>query len=135
MTPNGTFCAVAGLYHVERFPLTQPGHRPLDERIQPQISCQAFIREYSEYRDDRMSPTARAAVTAHLASCASCRRYDRVIRKGVEVLRSAPEIKPRKPLTVATVRRMARAAEQREHRRQDGGAASPTAASVAAPDF
>lgn len=82
-----------------------------------------------------MPPAARAAVTAHLDSCASCRRYDRVIRRGVEALRSAPQIKPRKPLSVATVRRMARAAEQRERREQGRGVAPPSAASVAARDF
>ena len=32
---------------------------------------------------------ARAAVIAHMAECAPCRRYDRVIRTGVAVLRDS----------------------------------------------
>lgn len=79
----------------------------VDRRRPRQLCCQEFIEEYSAYRDDRMTPEARAAMTSHMASCASCRRYDRVIRTGVEALRDAPEVRPRKPLEVAEVRRRA----------------------------
>lgn len=79
-----------------------------------------------------MPPTARAAATAHLASCPSCRRYDRVIRKGVEALRSAPELKPRRPLSVADVRRRARA-DAVEHGRN--GTRTAVRNTAAAPDL
>ena len=69
-----------------------------------------------------MSPEARAAMTSHMASCPSCQRYDRVVRKGVAVLRSAPEPKPRHRLGVVTVRRRARLAERRENRRLEAEA-------------
>ena len=61
-------------------------------------------------------------MTSHMASCPSCRRYDRVVRKGVAVLRSAPEPKPRHRLGVVTVRRRARLAERRENRRLEAEA-------------
>ncbi len=48
-----------------------------------------FLHRYSDYRDDRLDDDARAAVIAHMAECAPCRRYDRVIRTGVAVLRDS----------------------------------------------
>lgn len=77
-----------------------------------------------------MSPDDRAAMIAHMASCPSCRRYDRVIRKGVEALRSAPEVKPRRRLGVVAVRRLARTAVRREERRLAPRFARATVAAV-----
>ena len=51
--------------------------------------CRRFLQLYSDYRDDRLDDSTRAEVTAHMAECASCRRYDRVIRTGVAVLRNS----------------------------------------------
>ncbi|MXX36036.1 MAG: hypothetical protein F4107_09230 [Gemmatimonadetes bacterium] len=48
-----------------------------------------FLALYSDYRDDRLDEDTRAEVIAHMAECASCRRYDRVIRTGVAVLRDS----------------------------------------------
>lgn len=77
-----------------------------------------------------MPPDDRAAMIAHMASCPSCRRYDRVIRKGVEALRGAPEVKPRSRLGVVAVRRLARTAERREDRRLAPRFARATVAAV-----
>lgn len=44
-----------------------------------------------------------------MAGCAPCRRYDRVIRKGVDVLRRNPQGSPRRRLAVVEVRRLAAA--------------------------
>ena len=78
-----------------------------------------------------MAPEARAVMTSHMASCPSCRRYDRVVRKGVAVLRSAPEPKPRHRLGVVTVRRRARLAERRENRRREARGSSTIVGAVA----
>lgn len=51
--------------------------------------CRWFLALYSDYRDGRLDADARAEVTAHMAECDSCRRYDRVIRTGVAVLRDS----------------------------------------------
>ena len=48
-----------------------------------------FLALYSDYRDDRLDEDARAEMIAHMAECASCRRYDRVVRTGVAVLRDS----------------------------------------------
>lgn len=48
-----------------------------------------FLQLYSEYRDDRLDDGARARMIAHMSECAACRRYDRVIRTGVAVLRDS----------------------------------------------
>lgn len=52
-------------------------------------ACRWLLALYSEYRDDRLDRETRAAVVAHLGECRSCRRYDRVIRTGVAVLRDS----------------------------------------------
>ena len=48
-----------------------------------------FLALYSDYRDGTLDENARAEMIAHMAECASCRRYDRVIRRGVAVLRDS----------------------------------------------
>lgn len=48
-----------------------------------------FLALYSDYRDGMLDENARAEMIAHMAGCASCRRYDRVIRRGVAVLRDS----------------------------------------------
>lgn len=48
-----------------------------------------FLELYSDYRDGRLDEDTRAAMIAHMAECAPCRRYDRVIRIGVAVLRDS----------------------------------------------
>ena len=81
----------------------------MNEREAPSLDCRSFLRGYSDYRDGRIAAGAEAAMTAHMASCPSCRRYDRAVRRGVAVLREAPTPKPR-PLDVAQVRLLARRA-------------------------
>lgn len=54
--------------------------------------CRWFLAVYSDYRDGRLDADARAEVAAHMAECDSCRRYDRVIRTGVAVLRDSAAV-------------------------------------------
>ncbi len=42
-----------------------------------------------------------------MAGCEACRRYDHVIRKGIDTLRKAPPASSRRRLNVAEVRRLA----------------------------
>ena len=51
---------------------------------------------YSEYRDLLLDPVAADRARAHLDACPACRRYDRVIRTGVSVLRDG-EVETRDP--------------------------------------
>lgn len=56
------------------------------------MDCQEFLRLHSEYLDARLPPEESDRCDAHAASCASCARYDRVVRRGVEVLRRLPPV-------------------------------------------
>ena len=60
------------------------------------MDCQEFLTRYSEYDDSQVTSSEEARFQAHLESCASCARYDRVLRKGRMVARqlrvdSAPD--------------------------------------------
>lgn len=71
--------------------------------------CREFLDRYSDYRDGRLGDDGRSFFIGHLARCTRCRRYDRVIRKGVDVLRKNSQGSPRSRLTVVEARRLAAA--------------------------
>jgi hypothetical protein len=58
------------------------------------MTCQEFLARHAEYMDDLLTPPEVARCEAHAAACTSCARYDRVVRQGVSLLRSAPEVQP-----------------------------------------
>lgn len=58
------------------------------------FSCADFLRDFSEYRDGRMSASERAVVESHLAGCDACARYAEVVEAGVEHLRALPALEP-----------------------------------------
>ena len=74
--------------------------------------CRAFLARYSDYRDGRLDDEDRLFFIGHMAGCEPCRRYDRVIRKGIDTLRKAPPASSRRRLSVAEVRRLATAFER-----------------------
>lgn len=71
--------------------------------------CREFLDRYSDYRDGRLGDDGRSFFIGHLAECTTCRRYDRVIRKGVDVLRKNSQGTPCRRLTVVEARRLAAA--------------------------
>jgi hypothetical protein len=56
------------------------------------MDCDVFLDGYSDFRDGLLAQGERAAFVAHLASCASCARYDRVLGQGVCMLRDEPPL-------------------------------------------
>jgi anti-sigma factor RsiW len=56
------------------------------------MDCDVFLDGYSDFRDGLLPQGEQAAFRAHLASCASCARYDRVLAQGVGMLRGEPEL-------------------------------------------
>ncbi len=58
------------------------------------MTCSEFLRRYSDYDDSLLSPEENAACRAHMAVCASCARYDRVLRKGRMIARQLPHPEP-----------------------------------------
>lgn len=77
-------------------------------------SCRWFVDVYSDYRDGRLDPGSRDRAEAHLAACSSCRRYHRVIRSGVSVLRADEGGFVDGTLAVTTVRHRVWELERRE---------------------
>ncbi len=55
-------------------------------------SCERFLAGYSAFRDDALPWEERVEFEVHLDECASCARYDRVLRRGAEVYRDLPEL-------------------------------------------
>lgn len=58
------------------------------------MTCQEFLVRHTEYLDGMLNPEEVAWCESHIASCASCARYDRVVRQGIDLIRSRPEIEP-----------------------------------------
>lgn len=58
------------------------------------MTCSEFLRRYSDYDDSLLSAEENAAFRAHMAVCASCARYDRVLRKGRMLARQLPQPEP-----------------------------------------
>lgn len=58
------------------------------------MTCQEYLALYSDYLDERLGAAARTRCTAHAEACRSCARYDRVMRRGLQLARSLPEIVP-----------------------------------------
>jgi hypothetical protein len=58
------------------------------------MHCNEFLGRYSDYDDSLLSSSDEALFRRHLSECASCRRYDRVLRKGRMVARQLPPPEP-----------------------------------------
>ena len=81
--------------------------KEISYREDPLRDCRAFLDRYSDYRDGRLDGEGRSSFIGHMAGCGACRRYDHVIRKGVNVLRKTSPAPPRRRLSVTEVRRLA----------------------------
>ena len=58
------------------------------------MDCTEFLNRYSEYDDSLVPPAEADRFRSHMASCDSCTRYDRVLRKGRMLARQAPGVEP-----------------------------------------
>lgn len=77
-------------------------------------SCRWFIDVYSDRRDGHLDPDDQRRAEAHLDACPSCRRYDRVIRTGISVLRAEEGGFIDHTVALTTVRHRAWDLERRE---------------------
>lgn len=97
------------------------------------IDCARFLDGYSDYRDGALPPDAGAEYLAHLAMCASCARYDRVVRSGVAMLREMPQLEPSEDFVLELKHRLFHEAEERRmRRRRSSGAATAVTGAIAA---
>ncbi|HLU24740.1 MAG TPA: zf-HC2 domain-containing protein [Longimicrobiales bacterium] len=58
------------------------------------MTCQEFLARYSDYLDEQLEPLEAALCRAHMERCPSCARYDRVLRRGLALVRELPQIEP-----------------------------------------
>jgi hypothetical protein len=52
------------------------------------LSCKEVLARHSEFLDGEMAALDADLWRTHLANCAACARYDRILRKGLGVVRS-----------------------------------------------
>ncbi len=58
------------------------------------MDCREFLSRYSDYDDSLLSSAELERFHDHMSRCASCARYDRVLRKGRMLVRQAPRLNP-----------------------------------------
>jgi len=92
---------------------TRPGP---DGSTFPSMTCAEFLDRYTDFRDGLITaPRELRRFGRHLVQCASCRRYDTAVRRGVlalqagaESIEPSPEFRPRLDARLAHERRAAR---------------------------
>ncbi len=101
-------------------------------------SCERFLAEYSAFRDDLLPWDERVELEVHLDECESCARYDRVVRRGTQVLREVPQLEVAEDFAARLQHRiyteeLEAARARREHRSTGAALASlGVAAAIAA---
>ncbi len=58
------------------------------------MTCGEFLAQHSEYLDEELGAEAAAEMRLHLAGCTRCARYDRVLRRGLELVREVEPLLP-----------------------------------------
>lgn len=58
------------------------------------MECKEFLEGYSAYLDGVMSREEEKAFRQHLERCEACTRYDRVVQRGIEIVRDLPRPDP-----------------------------------------
>ena len=51
------------------------------------MNCTDFIERHTEWLDGELDPSSAHRIMAHAATCESCARYDRVVRRGTRLVR------------------------------------------------
>jgi hypothetical protein len=58
------------------------------------VACDEVLARYGDYMDGLLTPLEAARLQLHFGVCGSCARYDRIMRRGLELVRDMPEITP-----------------------------------------
>lgn len=90
------------------------------------MTCQEFLARHLEYTDESLPLEEAARWRDHMASCPSCARYDRVVRRGLSLLRTLPEVEPSEDFFPRLQHRLYHLDDES----QDGSRASGTSAVV-----
>ena len=71
------------------------------------LSCSDCLARHSEFLDGVMDSGTEALWQAHIAGCADCARYDRVLRRGLTLLSARPQLEPTPDFIVHLQHRLA----------------------------
>jgi hypothetical protein len=99
------------------------------------MTCSDWIAGSSDYLDDLLRPAERGAFDDHLAECADCARYLRILSRGLDMAREVPVIEPSPDFTVRLNRSLRSLDEDRYLKQQSvvsGAAVTVALASVIA---
>ena len=97
------------------------------------MTCAEFLEHYTDFRDGLITaPRELRRFTRHLAQCASCRRYDAALRRGVRALQTAQTIEPSPAFRRQLDARLARERQVGAHRQVPARAGIAAALLVAA---
>jgi anti-sigma factor RsiW len=100
------------------------------------MTCSDFLARYSEFLDGETPPDERVAFRRHLEGCESCQRYDRVVTRGVSLLRNLPpqrlrdDFKDRLQHSLYSMEEGERLRRHRPHGASGGGAMAVVAAAA-----
>jgi hypothetical protein len=88
--------------------------------------CEQFLAGHSDYLDGLLPPLTAARMSAHAEACASCGRYDRIVRKGLVLARELPDVPVSGTFELRLQHRLLHVQDA------DAAAARPPAAGIAA---
>jgi anti-sigma factor RsiW len=91
---------------------------------EPMLDCSAFLEDYSSFRDGLLPEGRQEVFEQHLAGCARCARYDRVLGSGVEVFRGLETVEPSCDFMVRLQHRIYHVEEEMRSSRQRSSGAS-----------
>ncbi len=89
------------------------------------MSCEEFLAQHSDLLDGELDEARAVEMLLHMGGCERCARYDRVLRRGLTLLREAEPIQPKADPYVALQEHLARSQERAARR-------GPAMASLAA---
>jgi anti-sigma factor RsiW len=100
------------------------------------MNCSEFLARFSDFRDGELDPEDRSVFEAHLEVCGSCSSYERVVNRGVRLLRDIPPPRLRDDFgdrlrhTIYSLEDRERSRRHRPHGPSGGGAMAVVAAAV-----
>ena len=72
------------------------------------MTCGEYLARHSDYLDEELDAEAAAEMWVHMASCERCARYDRVLRRGLALVRELEPVRPSADGYLALQRHLAR---------------------------
>jgi hypothetical protein len=70
------------------------------------MTCQQCIALATEFVEELMSPADAVRFQNHIAQCASCARYQRVLAKGLTLVHQVPDVEPSSDFVLQLHRRL-----------------------------